>query len=253
MGSPTPVNHSLDPWLLAKERYLAGLEPREKALFHEATLENLYYGTSNLERDDRTSKSRTIIQKLQPLVEKIEDNGKALDAFANIAPMYLSLIWGSIRVLMVIARAYGKFYNRIVETFGRIGDVLPRFRRCSSSQILPRLLIARTGDYERIFDGEKHQRLTQAISNTYLDIIELCLDFRILLQGQKASSLKRIWKPISLDGKFEEAIQRFREHRKIVEKEAETCHMIEAAETKALVEAHKKLVEADRKGIEYIM
>jgi len=121
------------------------------------------------------------------------------------------------------------------------------------SRILPRLLTARTGDYERIFDRQKHQRLTQAISKTYLDIIELCLDFRKLLQDQKASSLKRIWKPISLDGKFEEAIQRFREHRKNVEKEAETCHMIEAAETKALVEAHKKLVEVERKGIEYII
>jgi hypothetical protein len=47
-------------------------------------------------------------------------------AYANIAPMYLAPIWGSVRVLMVIARAYGKFYNRIVETLGRIGDVLPQ-------------------------------------------------------------------------------------------------------------------------------
>jgi hypothetical protein len=132
MASVMPTNtSSLDPWLLAKERYLDGLEPHEKTLFNEATLENLYYDTSNLERDDRSSKSRTIIQKLQPLVEKIEEYGKALDAYANIAPMYLAPIWGSIRVLMVIARAYGKVYNRIVETLGRIGDVLPRFRKCT--------------------------------------------------------------------------------------------------------------------------
>lgn len=89
------------------------------------------------------------------------------------------------------------------------------------------------------------------ISNTYLDIIELCFDFRKLLQEQKTSSLKRILKPISIDGKFEEAIQRFREHRKIVDKEAQLCHMIEAAETKALVQAHKTLVEVDRKGLKY--
>jgi hypothetical protein len=80
------------------------------------------------------------------------------------------------------------------------------------------MLTDRTGDYERIFDREKHQRLTQAISNTCLDIIELCFDFRKLLQDLKASSLKRILKPITLDGKFEEAIQRFRAHRKVVEK-----------------------------------
>src|ERR1700730_1062244 len=105
-----------------------------------------------------------------------------------------------------------------------------------------------TGDYERIFAREKHQRLTQAISNAYLDIIKLCLDFRKLLQGQKASSLKRIWKPLSLNAEFDDAIQRFRAHRKIVEKEAEACHMIEAAETRALVEANRKLDEIERKG-----
>jgi hypothetical protein len=69
------------------------------------------------------------------------------------------------------------------------------------------------------------------------------------LQGQKASSLKRIWKPLSLDGEFDEAIRRFREHGKTVEKEAETCHMIEAAEARALVEANRKLEEIERKGI----
>jgi hypothetical protein len=68
------------------------------------------------------------------------------------------------------------------------------------------------------------------------------------LQGQKASSLRRIWKPLSLDAEFDEAIQRFRTHRKTVEKEAETCHMIEAAEARALVEANRKLDEIDRKG-----
>jgi hypothetical protein len=33
-----------------------------------------------------------------------------------------------------------------------------------------------------------------------------------------------------------------------VEKEAETCHMIEAAEARALVEAGKKLQDIERKG-----
>lgn len=35
---------------------------------------------------------------------------------------------GSIRVLLVLARSYGKFFERLVDTLGRIGDVLPRFR-----------------------------------------------------------------------------------------------------------------------------
>jgi hypothetical protein len=129
MASPTPANASLDPWLLAKRALSRRPRAPREDPFHEATLENSYYGTSNLERDDRNSKSSAIIHKLHPLVEKVEEYGNALDAYANIAPMYLSPILGSIRVLVVIARVYGKFYNRIVETLGRIGDILPRFRK----------------------------------------------------------------------------------------------------------------------------
>lgn len=120
---------SSDLWNLAKERFLDGADAHERALFEGASLENLYYSASNAERNDRRSKTRTLIQKLQPLVEKVEDYGKALDAYANIAPTFISPIWGSIRVLAVVGRAYGKFYDRMVDTLGRIGDVLPRFRK----------------------------------------------------------------------------------------------------------------------------
>jgi hypothetical protein len=153
-----------DPWLLAKGRYLDGLEPHEKVLFHEASLENLYYGTSNLERDDRNSKSRKIIEKLQPLVEKIEDYGKALDAYANIAPAYISPIWGSIRVLIVIARAYGKFYDRIVETLGRIGDILPRFRKYGMSRCLHPIL---NGMHRRLRKDFRQKKASKAYSSNF--------------------------------------------------------------------------------------
>jgi hypothetical protein len=96
------------------------------------------------------------------------------------------------------------------------------------------------GDYQRIFDQEKHRRLSQSISNAYLDIIRLCFDFKELFREHRSSSLTRIWRPFALNTHFEDAIQRFREHRKSVEKEAETCHMIEAAEARALTKANGK-------------
>lgn len=62
-----------EPWVLAKERFLADLDDEERVLFNKATLENLYYSTSNLDREDRDrSKLRLTIQKLQPLVSAIE-------------------------------------------------------------------------------------------------------------------------------------------------------------------------------------
>jgi len=73
----------------------------------------------------------------------------------------------------------------------------------------------------------------------YLDIISLCTEFKTLLRNQKISSLKRIFQPLSpaLNARLEEAVLRFRNHRKAVDKEAEICHMIEEKEARDLVNA----------------
>lgn len=129
LGPASTAPSDDDPWTLAKNRFLADLDPKEQDLFRDATPENLYSGTSNLDRDDsEKSKTRLAARKLGPLVSAIESYGKALDTFANIVPIYLAPIWGCIRVVLVVARAYGKFFDRVVETLERIGDVIPRFR-----------------------------------------------------------------------------------------------------------------------------
>ncbi|KAF4631653.1 hypothetical protein G7Y89_g6473 [Cudoniella acicularis] len=132
-----------DPWTLAKNRFLADLDESEAEIFHSATLENLYYGASNVDREDS---------------------------------------------------------------------------RKSNS------------DYERIFDRNKHQRLTQALADAYLDIIILCTQFRKTIRNQKNSAIRRVLKPLSIDTQLEDAVERFRQHRQNVEEEARTCDMIEAAD-----------------------
>jgi hypothetical protein len=126
--NPSASGHAHDAWDIARLRYLANLDSdEEKELFATATLENVYYSTSNLNIEDyKKSKSRKVIDKLQPFVNTIEDYGKAIDAFSNIQPMFLAPIWGSIRVILVVAARYSKFYDKMVETLSRIGDILPR-------------------------------------------------------------------------------------------------------------------------------
>jgi hypothetical protein len=226
------VSTAVDPWQLAKDRYLAGLDDDERALFHEATIENLFYKTSNEARDERKRKTSSAIRKLQPLVAALTDYGEALDVYSNISPLALGPIWGSIRVLLVLAEKYDKYYNKIVDVLGRIGDLLPRFK-----------------DYGRIFDLRKHPRLRQALSETYFDIITLCMKFREILQSQTRVSLKRFSRPLLLDIQYEDALEQFRTHKKTVEKEAEACHMIEEAESRALVLRNKELQELKEKGM----
>lgn len=119
----------LNAWETAKARFMEGLDPAEKIIFNEATVENLFYSSSVAEKQDsRDSKVRSAIEKIKPLITALEDYGKALDVYVQISPLHLSPIWGSIRVVLVIASAHSKFHGRMVEVLGRIGELLPRFR-----------------------------------------------------------------------------------------------------------------------------
>jgi hypothetical protein len=56
-------DESLDPWKIAQARFLEGLDEEERIVFKEATLENLFYGASNVEHEDRgTSKTRSVLR-----------------------------------------------------------------------------------------------------------------------------------------------------------------------------------------------
>ena len=69
-----------------------------------------------------------------------------------------------------IATEFGKYFGKLVDMFARIGDVLPRFRT-----------------YERLFSD--HERLIQALSMAYLDIITFCTNAKaVFRRGQRSSS-----------------------------------------------------------------
>lgn len=121
------VLHQTDPWLLARDRFFEDLTPEERVLFTYASPENLFYKTSNAERENKdSSKMRAVSRTLEPLVDVIQEYGKAMDVYSNASSAILCPLWGSIRVLMVLAQSYGKFFDMIVEELHHIGEVLPR-------------------------------------------------------------------------------------------------------------------------------
>jgi hypothetical protein len=117
-----------DPWLIARNRFLQDSTPEEKLLFNSATVETLYYDTSNTEREDRkSSKMRNVARKLQPLIDVIREFGAAMDVYSNAYPLVLAPLWGSIRVLLVLGQSYKGFFDVIVRALEEIGEALPRY------------------------------------------------------------------------------------------------------------------------------
>jgi hypothetical protein len=69
-----------------------------------------------------------------------------------------------------IAGEFEKYYSKLVDMLARIGDVLPTFTT-----------------YERLYGN--HERLLNALSTVYLDILTFCTDAkRVFQEGRKQRS-----------------------------------------------------------------
>lgn len=94
---------AIDPWELARDRYLEDLSEDEDALFENATIENIFYGASAAQKlHEADSKTRLAARKLKPLVAALEQYGKALDVYSNASPTIMCPLWGSIRVVLQV-------------------------------------------------------------------------------------------------------------------------------------------------------
>ncbi|CAD6575359.1 MAG: hypothetical protein ASARMPREDX12_007236 [Alectoria sarmentosa] len=217
-----------DAWIRARDRYVEDLNEEEQQRYFKASPESLLDDASAAEKSHGTkSSSRRIMEQLQPFVAAIEQYGEALDVYSSTYSLALGPIWGSVKVLLHIAREFGKYFDKLVEMFARIGDILPRFRT-----------------YERLFSN--HERLIQALSVAYLDIIVFCTDAKAVFRRGKSKTtlkvtFKLLWKPFELQ--FGERLRAFRQHQKNVEKEAGLANMIEAADHRAMVLADQKQLE----------
>lgn len=102
----------MDPWQAAHAAYMKDLNPEEQALFATATLDNLLASTDAAQKQHQDeSKSRYIFHKLQPLVEAIDQYGRALDVYSNTYSLAMGPIWGSIRVLLHVRLIFGRIQH----------------------------------------------------------------------------------------------------------------------------------------------
>lgn len=93
----------MDPWINARDRFLATLTDEEKLTFHFATLENLFYTSAAEPREyQKDSRAQALVAKLKPFTDAITNYGTALDVFSNTAPLILCPLWGSIRILLQV-------------------------------------------------------------------------------------------------------------------------------------------------------
>ena len=102
--------------------------------------------------------------------------------------------------------------------FNRISDLLPRLRI-----------------YEQLFPN--HEKLVQALSVMYFDVLKFCSDAKAMLRRSKYTIFSLVWKPF--ERQFGSQMETFRRHQKEMEKDASLSHMIEAADSRALIRSNQ--------------
>ena len=181
-----------DAWIRAQNRYIEDLNEEEQRMFFRASPDSLLDDAITAEKSYGTnSTTRSVMEKLQPFVAAIVQYGDAVDVYSSTYSLALGPIWGSVKVLLhvctpqspvcfalygtdpnsgQIAREFSKYFDKLIEMFARVGDVLPRFNT-----------------YERLFSN--HESLIQALSMAYLDIIIFCTNAKaVFRRGQRSSS-----------------------------------------------------------------
>jgi hypothetical protein len=92
-----------EPWKAAKAKFLENLSTEEKALFQNATLENVFYDASTAQKKHAQSDSWLFQERLSPIVDAIDDYAKALDVFSNTYGLVCCPLWGGLRVILHVS------------------------------------------------------------------------------------------------------------------------------------------------------
>lgn len=112
--------------------------------------------------------------------------------------------------------------------FNRISDLMPRLRI-----------------YEQLFPD--HELLVQSISKVYFDVLEFCSQAKKMFRKAKYAMLTLVWKPF--EHQFGSYIDAFRRHQAELEKNASLSHMIESADSRALIRSNQMNIAKERYGM----
>ncbi|KAI9890433.1 MAG: hypothetical protein M1814_003917 [Vezdaea aestivalis] len=155
--------------------FVDGLAPDKKQLLNdtkspEALLSEIEGGSDDHLEQSTVRKSLTAIA---PSIDGLLRFGKALDVLCNAKPEVMCLLWGGLRIVIVMAKAYVDFFENIVQCVKTIGISLNRIRI-----------------YEDVFPDST--TLRTLLEELYGQIMAFCLDAKQLFVDTEARKKRRL-------------------------------------------------------------
>ncbi|KAK4176463.1 ankyrin repeat-containing domain protein [Triangularia setosa] len=211
------------------KQFIADLTADERRLFDtSATVKTLIDELKAVAATHKQqSKSRRVGEALVPFIDGLETYANGLSILANGSDI-LCPLWGSLRIVLDLAREFGEYFEKLVLMLENIGTTLSRLER-----------------YPMLYPD--NDNIKAPMVDIYIAIFELCGKARHVFrvgkdkcQGIKrltqavglATALRVLWKPFSVD--FDGIKARISKNVEAVESEAELAEREVASKERTL-------------------
>lgn len=135
------------------------------------SIDKLFEAIEKLQVTQDAERRLRRIGKMKSILDKLQSFNSAMDTYAQVKPETMALVWGSIRVLLVLTDNVAKFADAVVTAMEDISDALPYFT-----------------DVVKIFDN--NDKLRDKLALFYGDIIQfytIAFNFFNMSSKQKSS------------------------------------------------------------------
>ncbi|KAH6888169.1 hypothetical protein B0T10DRAFT_515086 [Thelonectria olida] len=183
-----------------------------------STIDDVYNATDQIQKDQAKSGTLRNLGKIQPFLECLSSYAKVIDTFVQVKPDILALIWGPVRLVLLISSTYMKAFDKLLDVISQIGAALPAFQK-----------------YAGLFKG--NTQIHQVLCVFFRDI----LDFHAIVLGffkhKKWSILfESLWPRYA--GKLKVVQDNITKHRMLMQGEVTIAEIAEAhsARTRSLEE-----------------
>ncbi|PVH83786.1 hypothetical protein DL98DRAFT_652239 [Cadophora sp. DSE1049] len=195
----------------------------DKREFQLTTLKDVRDAARQIERDLGDRGCLRNMRRLQPFFDGLDRYSTIIDVLCNGTP-YLPYIWAPIKLMLKLASDFVSSFDKLIGAYVRIAENLPRFDRLS-------VTFQGTPDFQ------------QVLAMVYSDILEFHRRaYKFFRRRGWSCFFDSTW--AQFDRRFSGILEDLAVHSDLVDKEANSFHISQAAEMRS--RAAKEISESER-------
>jgi tetratricopeptide (TPR) repeat protein len=222
MANVAPL-HSVS-FHLALESFKKSLSPKEKSEFGGTTFNDLQDAVRTIQNRQSSTKKLQSMRRLEGFLEAMKEYDKVIQVFVNTSTM-LAFVWGPMKFLLQTACTFAEAFDALMDAYERIGEQFP--------------LLAQ---YEQLY-SHTSLHMGRVLSLLYEDILRFHWKAMKYFKSRMWKQLfHAVWKSFNTD--FSDILRNLREHRSLIESQA---NIIQFSETIRIQEVAKETLKLQQK------